>query len=162
MATLSSPTFQIDILTGMPNDYRVRGTVNVELTPFDMSLINMGLPLQLQSNLWGDDESSEARSGNDPPIGGWGYISSMTGGEDGKDDLLFSFTTQSITAPGTYTFEATVPRKVLNEDASLWAGNNRDEVYNKFSLVSGSNLFPLNIATNSPLIVGLFGSAIWW
>jgi hypothetical protein len=156
MATLSNPTFQIDILTGMPNDYRVRGTVNVELTPFEMSLINMGLPLQLQSNLWEDDESSEARNGNDPPIGGFGYIGKITGGEDGKDDLLFSFTTQNITAPGTYTFEATVPRNVLNEDASFWAGNNRDEVYNKFSLVSGSNLFPLNIATNSPLIIGLF------
>ena len=106
----------------------------------------------------GDDESSLARNGNDPPIWGFGYIGSMTGGEDGKDDLLFSFTTQSITAPGTYTFEATVPRNVLNEDISFFgSGNTRDEVYNKFSRVSGSNLFPLNnIATDSPLIIGLF------
>lgn len=131
MATLSNPTFEIDILTGLPNDYQVRGTVNVELTPFETFLVNAGLPLNLQSNLWGDD-----------------------GGLNGRDDHLFSFTTQSITAPGTYSFSAIVPRGVLNEDSSFF--DNRDEVYNRFSMISGSNLFPLDVATNSPTITGRF------
>jgi hypothetical protein len=139
MASLSNPTFQIDILTGMPNDYRVSGTVNVELSPFEMFLVNSGLPLQLQSNLWGNDSAF------------------YDGNSSSSDDQLFSFTSQSITAPGTYTFDAIVPRGVLNEDRLLlnW-GNLPDEVYNKFSLVSGTNLFPLNISTNSPTITGLF------
>ena len=134
MANLSSPTFQVDILTGMPNDYQVTGTVNVELSPFETFLVNAGLPLHLQSNIWGED-------------GGF------FGG--GGDDFLFSFTTQNITAPGTYSFSAIVPRGVLNEDDSLF--NRGDEVYSKFSLVSGTNLFPVNIETNSPIITGRFG-----
>jgi hypothetical protein len=115
----------------MPNDYQVSGTVNVELTPFETFLVNAGLPLQLQSNLWGDD-----------------------GGFNGADDFLFSFTTQNITAPGTYAFNAIIPRGVLNEDSSIF--DNTDEVYNRFSLVSGTNLFPLNVAMNSPTITGRF------
>jgi hypothetical protein len=133
MANLSNPTFQIDILTGMPNDYRVTGSVKVELSPFETFLVNAGLPLKLQSTLWGDD-----------------------GGFNGADDNLFSFSTQNITAPGTYTFSAIVRRGVLNEDDSLF--DKRDEVYNRFSLVSGSNLFPINVSPiNSPTITGTFG-----
>jgi hypothetical protein len=131
MASLSNPTFEIDILTGMPNDYQVKGTVNVEFTPFETFLINAGLPLQLQSQLWGND-----------------------GGNGADDDYLFSFTPQNITAPGTYSFSAIVSRGVLDEDNSLF--DNRDEVYNRFNLVSGTNLFPVNIVTRSPEISGYF------
>ena len=131
MANLSNPTFQIDILTGMPNDYLVRGIVNVELTPFETFLVNAGLPLYLESNIWGEDA-----------------------GLNGTDDHLFLFPTQTITAPGTHTFEAIIPRGVLNEDSSIF--DNTDEVYNRFSMVSGTNLFPLNVAINSPEIVGRF------
>jgi len=141
MASLSNPTFEIDILTGMPNDYRVRGTVNVELSPFEMFLVNSGLPLQLQSNLWGNDSAFYDGDASKP------------------DHQLFSFTSQNITAPGSYTFDAIVPRGVLDEDRLRIFFTNiplRDEVYNKFSLVSGTNLFPLNISTNSPTITGLF------
>jgi hypothetical protein len=134
MANLSNPTFEVDILTGLPNDYQVRGTVNVELSPFETFLVNAGLPLQLQSNIFGDDG---------------GFLSG------GADDLLFSFTTQNITSPGTYSFSAIIPRGVLNEDNSLF--NRDDEVYSKFSLVSGTNLFPLNVQANSSLITGKFG-----
>jgi len=143
MATLSNPTFQIDILTGMPNDYRVSGTVHVELTPLEMFFINMGNPLQLQSNLWGDDTSSLAHRDSPFPPSCWA-----------TDDLLSSFTTQSITASGTYRFEATVPRWILNEDTP-WEGE-RDEVYNRFRLGSGSNVLPLDTSTYSPTITGLF------
>jgi hypothetical protein len=133
MATLSNPTFQVDILTGMPNDYRVRGTVNLELTQFETFLINAGLPLRLESNIWSEDAGEIERT----------------------DDLLFSFSSQSITAPGTYQFEAIIPRGILNEDSSLF--DNSDEIYNRFSLVSGTNLFQINVAPiNSPIITGRF------
>jgi len=132
MATLSNPRFEVDILTGMPNDYRVISTVNIDFTPFEAFLVNAGLPLQLQSHIWAYDQ----------------------GLADSTDDLLFSFPTQSITAPGTYTFTATVPRSLLNEDNTFY--DKSDELYSKFSLVSGSNFFPLNIATDSPQVRGLF------
>jgi hypothetical protein len=133
MASLSNPHFQVDILTGMPNDYVVTGTVNVELTPFEMFLVNAGLPLQLQSDLWGDD-----------------------GGFNGADDHLFSFTAQNISAPGTYSFSAIVPIGELNEDHSWF--DQTDEVYNRFSMVSGSELFRISVQPiNSPTITQDFG-----
>lgn len=133
MARLSNPTFQIDILTGMPNDYQVTGTVNVELDQFETNLVNLlGLPLYIESNLWGEDSGPN------------------------KEDHLFSFTTQRITAPGTYRFSAIIPRGVLNEDNTIF--DKRDEVYNTFSMVSGSNLFGINVQPiNSPTITGTFG-----
>jgi len=132
MANLSNANFQVDILTGMPDTYQVTGTVNVELTQFETNLVVLlGLPLELKSDLWGEDA-----------------------GLNGTDEQLFSFTSQSITGSGTYTFCATVPRGVLNEDNSLF--DKRDEVYNRFTLQSGSNFFPVNIATNSPKITGYF------
>jgi len=137
MATLSRPTLKIDVLTGTPN-HRVTATVNVQLTKEEDALINpgrgkTGIPVNLKSNLWGDD-----------------------GGLNGADDNLFLFPLQKITRSGTYTFTANVPRKVLNEDSSFW--NNDDEIYSRFSLVSGSNLFPITaIAINSPVIKGQFG-----
>jgi hypothetical protein len=130
MATLSNPTFQVDILTGSPN-VKVTGTVNVVLDQFETFLVNSGLPLRLESQLWGED-----------------------GGFNGADDLLFSFSSQNITKAGSYTFSATIPKGVLNEDNSLF--DRRDEVYNKFRMVSGSNLFPLNVTANSPTIYGYF------
>lgn len=131
MVNLSGASLQIDILTGMPDHYRVTATVNVEFTPFEAFLVNAGLPLQMYSNLWGEDSGSN------------------------RDDDLFSFPTQSITTPGTHTFSATVHRGVLDEDHSRFF-NERDEVYNRFHLVSGTNLFPLSIAVNSPTIWGSF------
>jgi len=129
MATLSNPTFQVDILTG-ETTVKVTGTVNVALSPFETSLVSLGLPLTLQAQLWGND------------------------GGAGKDDLLYSLSSQSITAPGTYTFSATLPKSVLNEDNS-WH-DKRDEVYSLFRMTSGTNLFPLNVSSRSPDIQGYF------
>jgi hypothetical protein len=130
MANLSNPNFQIDILTGAPT-VQVTGTVNVELTPFETFLINAGLPLRLESKLWGND-----------------------GGDGSDDDDLFSFSSQNITGPGTYTFSAAIPSGTLNEDNS-W-NDKRDEIYNRFRLVSESNLSPLNITVRSAEIQGYF------
>jgi len=144
MATLSNPTFQVDALTGMPHHYLVSGTVTVGLTPFEISLIQMGFPVQLQSNIWADDTSPLALTdGRSPSDYG-----------NSSDDFLFLYPTQNISAPGTYTVNAIVPRWRLDEDNS-WAGE-RDEAYNRFSLVGGSNLFPLNpIVINSPPVMGV-------
>lgn len=131
MASLSNPNFQIDVLTGLPNDYRISGNVTVELTQFETFLVNAGLPLQLQSHVWGED-----------------------GGLYGRDELLFSFPSQNINAPGTYRFEAIVPRHVLNEDRSIF--DQTDEISNRFKMVSGSNFFPLNVETLAPDIIGKF------
>jgi len=131
MANLSGAALQIDILTGMPDHYRVTATVNVELDPFDRFLINGGLPLNLYSNLWGEDSGSN------------------------RDDDLFGFPTQTITTSGTHTFSAIVHRGVLDEDHSRLF-NERDEVYNRFHLLSGSNSFPLSVAVNTPTIWGSF------
>ena len=136
MATLSRPTLKIDVLTG-ERSHRVTATVNVQLTRAEEALINPGggrpgIPVNLKSNLWGDD-----------------------GGLTGADDNLFLFPLQRITRSGTYTFTANVSRSVLNEDSGLF---NDDEIYNRFSLVSGSSIFPINaIAINSPTIKGQFG-----
>jgi hypothetical protein len=143
MATLSNPTFQVDALTGMPHHYLVSGTVTIGLDPFEISLIQMGYPVQLHSNIWADDTSPLALADGPSPSD---YGNS--------DDLLFSYPIQNISAPGNYTVNAIVPRSLLNEDNS-WAGE-RDEGYNRFSLVGGSNLFQLNsIAINSPLVMGV-------
>ena len=145
MATLSNPTFQVDGVTGMPYHYLVSGTVTVGLTPFEISLIQMGFPVQLQSNIWADDTSPLALTdGRSPSDYG------------NSDDLLFSYPIQNISAPGNYTVNAIVPRWLLDED-NYWVGE-RDEGYNRFSLVSGSNLFPSNsIVINSPPVMGVVG-----
>jgi hypothetical protein len=90
MATLSNPTFQVDTLTGMPSDYRVWGTVTVELTPFENSLIQMGYPLYLQSNIWADDTSSIALAEGPSP----------SDYRNNTDDLLFSYTNQTLPDQG--------------------------------------------------------------
>ena len=145
MATLSNPTFQVDALTGMPYHYLVSGTITVGLTPFEISLIQMGFPVQLQSNIWADDTSPLALTdGHSPSDYG------------NSDDLLFSYPSLNISAPGNYTVNAIVPRWLLDED-NFWAGE-RDEGYNRFSLVGGSNLFPSNpIVINSPPVMGVVG-----
>ena len=129
MATLSNPTFEIDLLTGMPGEAIVTATVNVELEPLDTFLIAGGLGLELRSELRGED-----------------------GGLNGTDENLFYFPSQNITSAGTYTFEATVSLGTLDED---WVGG--DEVYNSFRLVSTNNIFPLNTQLSSPIIEGSFG-----
>jgi hypothetical protein len=147
MATLSNATFQVDTLTGMPSEYLVWGTVTVGLTPFENSLIQMGYPLYLQTNIWADDTSALALSEGHSPSDYW----------NNTDDLLFSYTSLNITAPGTYTVSAIIPRWVVDEDNS-WSGE-RDEAYNKFNLVSGSNLFPSHpIWINSNTVTGIAGT----
>jgi hypothetical protein len=133
MATLSNPTFEIDLLTGMPGEAIVTATVNVELEPLETFLVGAGLGLELRSELRGEDR---------------GFLNE-------RDDRLFFFPTQNITNGGTYTFEATVSRGILNEDNSSFL-DRTDEVYNNFSLVSTSNIFPLNTSINSPIIQGQF------
>jgi hypothetical protein len=131
MATLSNPTFEIDLLTGMPGDAVVTGTVYVDLEPLDTFLIGGGLSLELQASIWGED-----------------------GGLNGTDEQLFLFPSQNITAEGTYTFTTTVSRGILNEDSSIF--DQTDEVYSHFNLVSKNNIFPLNTSTSSPFIDGKF------
>jgi hypothetical protein len=132
MANLSNPTLEIDLITGLPDQAIVTATVNVELEPFDTFLIAGGLDLELRSELKGED-----------------------GGLNGTDEGLYLFPTQNITTGGTYTFQAIVSLGTLNEDRGLFNGG--DEVYNNFSLVSTSNLFPLNTQLSSPIIEGSFG-----
>jgi hypothetical protein len=149
MATLSNPTFQVDTLTGMPSDYRVWGTVTVGLTPFENSLIQMGYPLYLQSNIWADDTSSIALAEGPSPSD-----------TNNTNDLIFAyFANQPITGPGTYTVSAIIPRRVLDED-NYWSGE-RDEAYNTFYLESRSNPFPSHIDytwTRSPTVTGIAGT----
>jgi hypothetical protein len=150
MATLSNPTFQVDTLTGMPSDYRVWGTVTVGLTPFENSLIQMGYPLYLQSNIWADDTSSIALAEGPSP----------SDYRNNTDDLIFAyFANQPITGPGTYTVSAIIPRRVLDED-NYWSGE-RDEAYNTFYLESRSHPFPSDINyvwTHSPTVTGIAGT----
>jgi hypothetical protein len=108
---LSNPEFRILIDTSRPNEYKVEGTVTVEISEEDMPIFAL-FPLRLQSTLWGEDSGPN------------------------KEDELFSFPAPRITAPGTYNFSAFVHRGTLNEDNTIF--DKRDEVYNKFSIVSGS------------------------
>lgn len=130
MASLSNPTFQVDILTGSPN-VRVTGTVNVVLSQFETFLVQSGLPLQLQSQLWGDDS-----------------------GFNGADDYLYTLPSQNIAGAGIYKFSATIPKGTLNEDKSFF--DNKDEVYSRFRMVSGTNIFPIDVVAKSPNIQGYF------
>jgi hypothetical protein len=80
-------------------------------------------PILLKSTLWGEDRGSDD-------------ISSF-------DDIFFSFQTHRITPPGIYSFSAIIYREVLNEDIFrrinfFRYASGRDEVYNEFSIVSGS------------------------
>jgi hypothetical protein len=144
MPTLSNPTLKIDPLTG--TTYRVTAKVTVQFTPWELSLmapIGPGLPaavsVKLKSNLWGYD-------GDELDLGG--------------DDNLFSFRARNITRSATYTFSTTVSSRLLNEDSSL---RSQDEIYNKFSLVSESNI-PTgpgisDRSRNSPIIRAFYGSS---
>lgn len=159
MATLSNPNLRIDALTGIPYQSRVTATVNVELTPLDMELINSGFPVHLYSSVWGDDSKLDA----DNFYG---------------DDFLFSFTPstpQSITASGTYSFSKIVPNATLNED-NFSRDNiidrikNIDEIYNRFTMTStsygtyslgwGRGSIPRFTGTvtsiNTPVVLGIF------
>ena len=133
MATLSDPTFEIDLLTGMPGMANVSATVTVGLEPVETFLTSVGLSFQLSSEIRGED-----------------------GGLNGTDENLFYFPSQNITSGGTYTFEATVTLGTLNEDRGLF--NEGDEVYNRFGLESrGSTLFSsFNTQLSSPIIEGRF------
>jgi hypothetical protein len=128
---LSNPEFRILIDTTRPNEYKVEGTVTVEISEEDLPLFTL-FPLRLQSTLWGEDSGAN------------------------EEDELFSFTAQRITAPGTYNFSAFVHRGTLNEDNTIF--DRRDEVYNKFSIVSGSRFLQSpNIHIQSRTEHGYFG-----
>ncbi len=115
--------------------YIVSGSVTVEISEEDMDILTV-YPMFLKSTLWGED------SGED------------NGQDSDQNDKLFSFKTQTITAPGIYTFSAIVPSNTFNEDkTSEFSTLERDEIYNEFSIVSGSSdlSFPsisLNSSTN--------------
>jgi hypothetical protein len=127
MANLSNPTLTIKLISGT-NNADVTATVVVKLTAFELNLVkNLGLKFKLKARLWGQD-----------------------GGFNGGDDDLFSFSTQTISAGGTFTFKTTVSRNVLDED---W-GN--DEIYAKFTLQSAEPIFALSISKTSPVISGNF------
>jgi hypothetical protein len=123
MATLSNPSIEIDPITGVK--YRVTVTVNVELAPFDMALINAGKTLTLKSSVWGEDD--------------W-----FTGG----DDFLFSFTSQNITGSGFYSFSEIVPYTTIDEDNSFL--NYSDEIYGTISLTTNIQL-PFPFRNSFPL-----------
>jgi hypothetical protein len=108
---LSNPEFRILIDTTRPNEYKVEGKVTVEISEDDMDVFNT-FNIRLQSTLWGEDS-------------GWN-----------EEDDLFSFPSTRLKLPGTYTFSAYVHRGTLNEDNTMF--DKRDEVYNKFSIVSGT------------------------
>jgi len=136
MATLSNPTLEIDRLTG--ETYRVTAKVNVQFTPTELYWMNPSrgravVPVELKSNLWGDDDVDLIL---------------------GQDDNLFSFPTRKITRSATYTFSAVVAGSVLDEDPGFFTP---DEIYNKFSLVSGNPTKIPNGARNSPIIRREFG-----
>lgn len=130
MASLPNPRLSIELLTGTSNA-NCTATVNVELTPFELFLINAGgLGLQLRCTLMGADS-----------------------GGTGDDDFLFRFPSQTVAAGGEFTFPATVSRDTLDED-SFPAGN--DEVYAQFTLQSAEPAFPLQVEARSPEISGDF------
>lgn len=128
---LSNPEFRILIDTTRPNEYKVEGRVTVEISQDELQIFAI-FPMRLQSTLWGEDS-------------GWN-----------EDDNLFSFTAPRITAPGIYNFSAFVHRGTLNEDNTIF--DKRDEVYNKFSIVSGNSFLPSpNIHSRSRTEHGYFG-----
>lgn len=108
---LSNPEFRILIDTTRPNEYKVEGKVTVEISEEDMEIFSI-FTMRLQSTLWGEDSGPN------------------------KEDELFSFPATRLKLPGTYTFSAYVHRGTLNEDNTIF--DKRDEVYNKFSIVSGN------------------------
>jgi hypothetical protein len=114
--------------------YRVTATVRVELSRYEMNLINNGGGLVLQSSGWGIDN----------PI----FDTDNTfyrRNFDTTDDDLFYFPDQNITRSGIYSFSTVVPRSVLNEDR--WQFNERDEIDAKISLLSYHRTSPLNLTT---------------
>jgi hypothetical protein len=130
MAQLLNPNLSIELISGT-STANCTANVDVELTPFELFLINAaGLVLQLRCTLMGAD-----------------------GGATGDDDFLFRYPSQIVPAGGGFTFPATVSRSTLDED-SFPAGN--DEVYAQFTLESAEPAFPLNVVSNSPEISGDF------
>lgn len=119
--------------------YIVSGSVTVKMSEVDMDILTV-YPIFLKSTLWGEDSGEN------------------NGQDSDQDDKLFSFKTQRITAPGIYTFSAIVSGNTLNEDQIFkFSSAERDEVYNEFSIVSGSsNLSFPSINLNSSTKYGYF------
>jgi hypothetical protein len=101
--------------------YIVSGSVTVKMSEVDMDILTV-YPIFLKSTLWGEDSGEN------------------NGQDSDQDDKLFSFQTQTITAPGIYTFSGIVSGNTLNEDQIFeFSSVERDELYNEFSIVSGSS-----------------------
>ena len=127
MPTMSNPKLVVQLASGT-NQRKVTATVTVNFNTVEENMIKvLGLAPRLGCKVYGED----------------GGIFT------GPDDLLFSYTTKTITKDGTYTFSGTVNKSVLDEDT---IGN--DEVYAKFALSTPS--FPMSASAKSPTISGDF------
>ena len=126
MPTMLNPKLAIQLASGT-NQRKVTATVTVKFNTVEENMIKvLGLTPRLACRVWGEDS-----------------------GFNGGDDLLFSYSTKTITKDGTYTFSGTVNKSVLDEDSV-----GEDEVYAKFALSTPS--FPLSAAAQSPTISGDF------
>jgi hypothetical protein len=127
MPTLSNPKLAIQLASGT-NQRKVTATVTVSFNAVEENMIKvLGLAPRLACRVYGED----------------GGIFT------GDDDLLFSYTTKTVTKDGTYIFSGTVNKAVLDEDT---VGN--DEIVAKFGLTTPS--FPMSAAAKSPTISGDF------
>lgn len=129
MPVLSNPALKIELVSGT-SQANVTASVKVAFDQVEENFIKLlGLKFKLMCRLWGEDS-----------------------GFNGGDDGLFSLTTKTITADGTYTFTKTVSRSSLDED---WEGN--DEIYARFRCKSTTPSFPMEATPqNSQTISGNF------
>ncbi len=146
---LYNAQFSIGISSDMPNHYTVTGSVTVDISEEDMDLLTV-YPIFLRSTLRGEDRSPYDNNYYEynlfPPFDKL-KIPRM-------DEKLFSFQTQTITAPGIYIFSAIVPRTALDEDKPFGLfESGEDEVYNDFSIVSGTTILNVKSITKH----GYFG-----
>jgi hypothetical protein len=145
---LYNAQFSIGISSDMPNHYTVTGSVTVDISEEDMDLLTV-YPIFLRSTLRGEDRSPYDNNYYD-----YNLFSLDKLERPRIDEKLFSFQTQTITAPGIYIFSAIVPRTALDEDKPFGLfESGEDEVYNDFSIVSGTTIFNVKSSTKH----GYFG-----
>jgi hypothetical protein len=124
MPALTNAKLKIETLSGS-NTAKVTALVTVNFHPQEENYIKiLGLKCRLRCRVWSED-----------------------GGLNGDDDPLFNLPTKTITKDGTYTFERTVSRDVLDED---WEGN--DEIYARFKL--NAVAFPMAAGVKTATITG--------
>jgi hypothetical protein len=129
MPVLSNPTLKIELVSGT-SQVNITATVKAAFDTVEENFIKLvGLKFKLRCRLWGADSLF-----------------------NGEDDALFSLTSKTITADGTYTFTKKVDRSALDED---WEGN--DEIYARFRCKSTTPSLPMEAdPKNSPTISGNF------